>query len=292
MRNQRTIVSPVKVSGFGYWSGLDINVEFHPAPINSGIVFVRTDLPSQPRIAVGINQRIDALRRTSLAAGDAAVEMTEHICAALLGLKIDNCEVRVDRAEMPGSDGSCIEFCECLLEAGIREQSAPTRPLIVTQTIRVGDDKHWVEARPLTESELKGGETLRITYDLNYSECAAVGQQTISVAVDEQRFLKQLAPARTFLLDHEAAWLRQQGLGVRVSYQDLLVFNQDGPIDNQLRYADECVRHKAMDVVGDLALVGREIVGHVSAYRSGHQLNAELAQALLEAEASGQREVA
>lgn len=279
-RNQQTIGRSVSVSGFGYWSGLDIEIEFRPAPVDHGWAFVRTDLPNQPKIQVHANNRVDALRRTTLEANSASVEMIEHICAALMGLQIDNCEIRVDRAEMPGSDGSSWEFVGALLEAGVVKQAQPRNVLTIHETVRVGDAKCWIEARP------DSTPGLTVSYELNYENCAAIGHQFFELTLTPNRFVKELAPARTFLLEHEAQWLRQQGLGARVSYQQLLVFGPEGPIDNQLRFEDECVRHKALDVVGDLALAGCDIQGRIIACRSGHQLNAELVQALLDSAAS------
>lgn len=279
-RQQQTIGRPVSVQGFGYWSGLDINVEFRPAPENTGWVFVRTDLPDQPQIKVHVNHRVDALRRTTLAVGTASVEMIEHICAALVGLQIDNCEIRVDRAEMPGSDGSSWEFVAGLLEAGVVRQAATREVHTIRDVVRVGDAQSWIEARP------DSTPGLTVSYELNYPNCAAIGQQQFELTLTPRRFVKELAPARTFLLEEEAKWLRQQGLGGRVSYQQLLVFNDEGPIDNQLRFPNECVRHKALDVVGDLALAGCDIQGRIVAHRSGHHLNAELVQTLLDSVAA------
>lgn len=256
-------------------------IEFRPAPVDFGWRFVRTDLADQPEIQVHADQRVDALRRTTLEANCASVEMVEHICAALVGLQIDNCEIRVDRAEMPGSDGSSWEFVAALLEAGTVKQAKPRSVLQVQQVVRVGDETSWIEAQP---SSTPG---LTVAYELNYENCPAIGHQKFELTLSPHRFMKELAPARTFLLEQEAQWLRQQGLGARVSYKQLLVFGEDGPIDNQLRFRDECVRHKALDVVGDLALAGCDIQGRIVACRSGHQLNAELVQALLEA-AGGQ----
>lgn len=283
-RKQQTIARAVSVQGFGYWSGLDIHVEFRPAPVNSGWVFVRTDLADQPELLVHVKHRADAMRRTTLAVGTASVEMIEHICAALVGLQIDNCEIRVDRAEMPASDGSSWEFVGALLEAGIVQQSLARQCLQVTKATRVGDETSWIEAHP----DSRPG--LTVCYELDYPNCQSIGKQQIEVNLTPHRFVKELAPARTFLLEEEAKWLRQQGLGARVSYQNLLVFGEDGPIDNKLRFADECVRHKALDVVGDLALAGCDIQGRIVAHRSGHKLNAELVQALLSAKEAEQRQ--
>jgi UDP-3-O-acyl N-acetylglucosamine deacetylase len=274
-RYQRTIARPAQVTGFGYWSGQDCQVDFRPAPVDRGITFIRRDLTPAVCIPATWAQRVDTPRRTTLMALTARVEMVEHILAALAGLHIDNCEVVVSAAEMPGCDGSCLPFTNALLDAGIVEQRAERPQWVVRRTTRVGDGQRWVEIRP------PEGTGLTLQYHLDYGPGSAIGRQSIRVNLTPEAFYRALAPARTFLLDSEARQLRQQGLGTRVTSHDLLVFDERGPIGNRLRFPDECVRHKTLDLVGDLALAGCDLVGHVVAYRSGHQLNAELVTTLL-----------
>jgi UDP-3-O-acyl N-acetylglucosamine deacetylase len=275
LRRQQTIARPCAVSGFGYWSGQDAVVEFHPAPPHTGVVFVRDDVPAFNRIAARVQHRVEVPRRTALAEGAARVEMIEHVMAALAGLQIDNCEVHVAAAEIPGCDGSSQPFVSALLEAGITPQDASRPRLIVTEVTRVGDENAWVEMRPVK------GDRLSLTYKLDYGPNHPIGKQSFSLDVTPQSFCSELASARTFLMQEEAEWLRQRGLGTRVTPRDLLVFGPDGVIDNALRYEDECVRHKTLDLVGDLALAGCDLVGQVVACRSGHRLNAELVKLLL-----------
>jgi UDP-3-O-[3-hydroxymyristoyl] N-acetylglucosamine deacetylase len=275
LRQQFTIAAPVHVEGFGYWSGQDVRVEFRPAPPDTGIVFVRSDLDEPRFIPAVLGNRVEAQRRTTLAADGTTVEMVEHVLASLAGLQIDNCEVWVDRAEMPGCDGSSQPFVAALSAAEPVAQPASRDTLVITDTLRVGDEKCWVEASP----EPYG--TLSLQYELDYGVQGSIGRQALAVCLTPSTFRAELATARTFILQEEAEWLRQQGLGQRVTCQDLLVFDQHGPIDNPLRFADECVRHKTLDLVGDLALAGCDIQGRIRAYRSGHRLNAELMQELL-----------
>jgi UDP-3-O-[3-hydroxymyristoyl] N-acetylglucosamine deacetylase len=275
LRHQRTLALPCTVTGFGYWSGRDVTVELRPAPPHSGIAFVRRDLDPPRRIAADVARRIEVPRRTTLVANGAQVEMVEHVLAALYGLAIDNCEVWVDSSELPGLDGSCQPLVEALVAAGTVEQPARRRRLIVTDVTRVGDDECWVEARPIR------GNVLAIKYRLDYGSNSPIGRQTIELKISPQVFRTELASARTFVLAEEAEWLKQRGLGQRVTNQDLLIFGPEGPLDNELRMEDECVRHKALDLVGDLALLGCDLVGHVVAQKSGHRLNAELVKALL-----------
>jgi UDP-3-O-acyl N-acetylglucosamine deacetylase len=282
-RQQRTIAQPVAVEGFGYWSGRDVRVEFRPAAAMTGVVFVRDDLPGAPRIPAAVAHRVEIPRRTALSCNKANVEMIEHILAALAGLAIDNCEVRVNQPEMPGCDGSSQPYVEALDRAGVVLQDAMRDQLVVREITRLGNEDSWIEARPVSTPGLS------IRYRLDYGPNNAIGRQTLTLTVNPKTFREQLANCRTFMLKEEADWLLEQGLGARASMQDLLVFGDTGPIDNTLRFADECVRHKILDMVGDFALAGCDIVGQFVAYKSGHRLNAEMVRVLL---AEGLRVVA
>lgn len=272
---QQTLAAPAVVQGFGYYSGLDVRVEFRPAPADAGIVFVRRDLGPQARIPAHYGLRRDVPRRTNLRRRDAEAAMVEHVLAALAGLAVDNCEIWVDQAEMPGCDGSAAAFVEAIHAVGIVEQDAPAATLKIARTVRIEHGNCWIEASPNPQGRL------RLEYRLDYRHDQVVGRQTACVTVTPESFAAELAPCRTFLLASEAEQLRAGGLGGRVTPRDLLVFGEHGPIDNALRFPNECARHKALDVLGDLALVGRRIIGNVTAYRSGHRLNAELASRLL-----------
>jgi UDP-3-O-[3-hydroxymyristoyl] N-acetylglucosamine deacetylase len=274
-RSQHTIAEPVSVTGFGYWSGQDIRVEFRPAAAESGLVFIRQDIDSHPRIPAVVANRIETPLRTTLVSNGVSVEMVEHIMAACVGIQVDNCEIWVDQSEMPGCDGSSRAFVEALDKAGIVEQDAARSQLVVTEVTRVGDEDSWVEVRPRARGEFA------VKYRLDYGPENAIGRQTMELVVTPDTFRKELASARTFLLEAEAEWLRSRGLGARVTVEDLIVFGDTGPIGNELRYEDECVRHKTLDLVGDFALAGCDIVGQVIAHRSGHRLNAELVRELL-----------
>jgi UDP-3-O-acyl N-acetylglucosamine deacetylase len=275
-RRQRTLARPVTVTGFGYYSGRDIQVEFWPAAEYAGITFVRHDLGPGARIPAIAAHRIDMPRRTTLELNGARVEMVEHVMAALAGLRIDNCEVWVDAAEMPGCDGSAQAFVEAIDAAGVVEQRSPVSQIVVRQTVRVGTDDQWIEAQPSRSAGLS------ITYDLNFASHAVIGRQTYGIDLTPASFCRELASCRTFITEDVAQAMLAEGRGLRVTPRDLLIFGSHGPVENTLRHSDECVRHKVLDVVGDLALTGCEIIGHVVAHRCGHKLNAELAKRLLE----------
>ncbi len=276
MISQHSIVGRASVAGFGYWSGKDVRIEFRPAAAGAGITFVRSDLGPAARVPAAVAHRCECPRRTNLRRGPVQVEMVEHVLAALVGLEIDNCEVWTNQAEMPGCDGSAGPFVDALVRARIVEQGAPAATLDVTEPIRVGDGDAWIEAQPT------GDDLLHIEYRLDYPRSPSIGRQIARTAVTPEAFRREMATCRTFLLASEADALRNQGLGGRVTMRDLLVFGEDGPIDNTLRFPNECARHKALDVLGDLALAGRRLIGRVIACRSGHRLHAELTRQLVE----------
>jgi UDP-3-O-[3-hydroxymyristoyl] N-acetylglucosamine deacetylase/3-hydroxyacyl-[acyl-carrier-protein] dehydratase len=208
--------------------------------------------------------------------------MIEHVMAALAGLRIDNCAVELDASETPGCDGSSRAFVEALCQAGVVEQSRKREVLSIDRPITVRDGASTLTAFP------GAGDDLVLTYNLDYPPETPIGRQCLFLELSPETFQRELAPSRTFLLESEARAMQQAGLGRRLSPADLLIFGQEGPIGNHLRFPDECVRHKILDMVGDLALLGRDLAGHVVAHRSGHMLNAELVRGLLQsAEQSG-----
>jgi UDP-3-O-[3-hydroxymyristoyl] N-acetylglucosamine deacetylase len=273
---QQTIAGRAVVEGFGYWSGRDVRLEFRPAPAGAGVTFVRSDLGPAARLPVSGDLRIEVPRRTNLRLGRVDVEMVEHVLAALAGLCIDNCEVWTNQAEMPGCDGSAAPFVDALLRAGLVQQGAEAARLVVGDVLRVTEGEAWIEARPS-----QGGQ-LSIEYRLDYPNACVIGRQISRTTLTPERFRRELAPCRTFVLRSEAEQLVRQGLGTRVTPRDLLLFDEFGPVENRLRFPNECARHKALDVLGDLALAGRRLVGEFVAHRSGHRLHAELTRQLVE----------
>jgi UDP-3-O-[3-hydroxymyristoyl] N-acetylglucosamine deacetylase len=274
MRTQQTIRRPVSVAGTGYWSGRAVRVDFLPAAAGAGLVFVRADVGVPVRIPASVEYRVEATARTNLAAAGVQLQMVEHALSALAGLGIDCCVVRVDAEEMPGLDGSSRAFVDALDEAGLEPLGPPVEPLVVAEVVREGDDLSWIEASPPRFAGLS------IDYELDYG-AGPIGRQTLAIRVTPETYREELAAARTFISLEEAARLRAGGMALGVGYQDLLVFDERGPVDNALRWPDECVRHKVLDLVGDLALVGRPLHAHVRACRSGHRLNGALASRLV-----------
>lgn len=273
-RMQRTISQSAIVEGVGYWSGKQVRLEFRPAPAGSGITFVRDDLGPGARIPALAEYRVDAPRRTNLRCEGARVDMVEHVLASLAGLQVDNCEIGVDQQEMPGCDGSALAFVEALGRAGIVEQSQPVECLLVTEPVRVQRGECWIEALPAATGKYQ------VEYFLEYPYDSVIGRQNFAVELTVESFLRELAPCRTFVLQREAVQMVRSGLGRHVTPRDLLVFSERGVIDNRLRFANECARHKVLDVIGDMALTGCQILGKIVASRSGHQLHGALAEQL------------
>lgn len=276
-RLQRTIAREAEVRGVGFIQGADVAVRFCPAEADQGVVFVRTDLPGRPSVPAHIRHVIPRQRRTTLQQGEATVEMVEHVMAALAGLRIDNCLVEIDASETPGCDGSSQAFVEALNGAGVVELDRERETLVIERPMTVREGNAVLTAHPGND------EGLVLSYHLDYGRQTPIGSQSLFVDVSPETFCEELAPSRTFLLENEAKALRAAGIGSRTTESDLLIFGPDGVIGNQLRYRDECVRHKILDMVGDLALLAKDLSGHVVAHRSGHQLNAALVRKLWEA---------
>ena len=274
-RRQTTLGDSAGVEGFGFWSGRDVRAEFRPAAADTGIVFVRSDLPGLPRIPAHIDYCIETPLRTTLRNGVASVEMVEHLLAALFGLQVDNCEIWVNAPEMPGLDGSSRAAVKAIRSCGLVVLDAWQPCWTITEPIRVGDEKSWIEARP------SGCPGFFAQASIDYGRQGPIGEQSLELEITPHSFSRELADARTFILKKEAECLRDQGLATRVEPTDVLVLDDCGPIDNQWRFFDECVRHKLLDLVGDLSLAGCDLSGQLESHCGGHRLNAEMVKAIL-----------
>lgn len=266
-RPQRTIARTAKVSGFGLFCGADVTLEFCPAETDHGVVFERIDPVEPVKVPALIDFVVPQPRCTVIARGGVSVSVIEHVMAALVGLRIDNCLVRLDAPEPPVGDGSSLEFVEALLAVGIVEQDAERHCVVVNQTFLVTEDDHVgiaVQPSPTAEYE--------IGFVLDYGP-GPISRQSLRLPITPESFVSDIADSRTFALEQEVQGLRQQGLALRATPQNALVFSSKGIVDNELRHADECVRHKILDCLGDFALLGCDIVGRFTAMRSGHRLN-------------------
>jgi len=275
-RNQNTLVKSVTLTGFGFWTGKDVSIQFRPAPPDTGIVFVRSDLFGYPRIPALVCNREEKPRQTSLACLGARVDMVEHILAALYGLRIDNCEIWTDQPEMPGFDGSSQVFVTALNKAGIAAQAAKRPVRIVTRAFHVGSDWSYM----VVTTNRRG--VCELQYTLVPEAKYPIQMQQCQTELSPENFCEELAMTRTFIAKDEANALLAQGLCQRVTPQNVLILTGDGPQENRFLYENECARHKTLDMVGDFALLGCDLVGTFESFRGGHSLNAECVRQLLD----------
>ena len=282
---QKTVSKEASFSGPGLFSGEVATVTFAPAEPDSGITFVREQDGKVATIPANVNNVLRRPRRTCLKNGTLFVETIEHCMAALAGMGVDNAVVRVAGGavgELPGGDGSSRPFVDTIREAGIVEQDEPVHPLIIRKPVQITADGASLAALP--------GPTDKLEVIYDFSARSPVGRQVVSFHLGDDDFTAQLAPARTFVFEEEARELRARGLGKHLSPRELLVISGSGPIDNEFRFADECARHKALDLIGDLFLIGRPLRGRIVACKSGHALNHLLARRLLEQDANASRQ--
>ncbi len=283
LKLQKTIGGDGKLSGKGLFSGQDVAVTFRPAEINDGVVFVRTDLPESVRIAAVAGNIAERDRRTALRNGSVSIETPEHCLAAVNALGINNLIIEIDGVELPGFDGSGEEYFRTLEKCGLVEQEAECGEVVVSEAISLIDGDKSIYALPYND------RGLHITYELDYTEHTGVGRQIYTCHLSREHFANNLAAARTFVLEAEARQMQACGIGAHLTPKDILVISSDGPIKNSYRFADECVRHKIVDLIGDLMLVGMPVSGRIVAYKSGHTLNQKLATKLVKMSLSAGR---
>lgn len=264
---QKTIVKPFSISGVGLHKGTLVNVHFKPAAINEGIRFIRVDLPQKTVIKLGEGCVVtdpNVTRCTAISADDAMIVTVEHLTSVLWGLGIDNLTIEIDGEELPGLDGSGLDYLKAFKSAGIHEQDAPKKFYKIQEAIGVSQDGSSLLITP--------ADDFKISYTLNYDH-PGLRSQFYSVTLDEQSFEREIAPCRTFVLEKETKELSAKGLGKGANTTNTLVVGDRGVIDNTLRFPDEFVRHKILDCIGDLFLLGFPIRGHIFATKSGHALN-------------------
>ncbi len=293
--NQRTINKPVSLSGVGLHTGNKTTMTFHPADVNTGVRFVRTDVPNCPQILADIAHVVDNSRDTTIGVGDVHIRQVEHTLAAIYGLEIDNILVELDSNEPPVGDGSAMPIVEVLQEAGFKEQDSPKDFLEIEEVITYTLPEKGIDIVAFPSDEF------RITFMVDYQNIA-LGTQYTSMYSLEDEFVSEFASARTFCFLHEVEALHDQGLiqGGNLDNAVVIVdrqleddelnvlakrFHLKGDVklgtngilgDKELRYYNEPVRHKALDLIGDLALLGVPLKAHVIAARSGHAAHVEL----------------
>lgn len=268
MELEKTIKKEVTFKGKGLQTGRKVSMNCKPFPAHSGVVFKRTDLEGSPQIRLR-----DAVlsegekRRTTIGLGKVQIQTVEHFLASLWALGIDNLMVEVDGSELPALDGSAYEFFKSLKEAGTIEQDSPRKVVRIDEEIAVTDGGRSISVLPK--------EGFSVSYLIDYKvEC--IGRQIFEAELDEESFAREIARARTFCLKREALLLFLSGHGRGASFNNTLILGNKGPVGTKFRFSDEPVRHKVLDLIGDLYLLGIRIEGKVVAEKSGHSLNSML----------------
>ncbi len=284
MTRQRTLKNVIRATGVGLHSGEKVFLTLRPAPIDTGIVFRRVDLDPVIEIPARGELVSETTLCTGLSCGPAKVQTVEHLLSAMAGLGIDNAYVELSAAEVPIMDGSAGPFVFLLQSAGIAEQDAPKRFIRILHPVEVREGDKWARFTP------HDGFRLDFTVEFNHPAIPAA-QSSASIDFSTSRYIKEVSRARTFGFMHDLEYMRERNLGLGGSMDNAIVLdefrvlNEDG-----LRYADEFVRHKILDAVGDLYLAGHAVIGAYQGFKSGHALNNKLVRALL-AETSAWEEV-
>ncbi len=267
MRFETTIQRPVEVSGVGLHSGVPVRIRVLPAPVSTGIVFLRSDLDNFPIPALWRHvARVSYA--TSLMRKGVLISTTEHLLSTFYSLGIDNAFIEIDNLEVPILDGSGMPFVELIREAGMKQYRRKRRYLRIKRPISVEDRGKRITILP--------DDSFRLTCDVHFDH-PLVGKQALEMEVTPQRYAEQIAPARTFGFEYELDAMRNMGLIRGATLENAVCFNREAVLNpGGLRFPDECCRHKALDLIGDLALLGRPLLGHVIAERAGHAMHAAL----------------
>jgi UDP-3-O-[3-hydroxymyristoyl] N-acetylglucosamine deacetylase len=264
---ESTVQRPVEATGVGLHSGVPVNMRILPAPVSTGIVFLRTDLDNFP-IPASWRHVARVSYATSLMRQGVLLSTTEHLLSVFYSMGIDNAFVEIDNLEVPILDGSGQPFVELLRQAGVRQYRRKRRYLRIRRPVSVEDRGKRISILP--------AESFRLTCETDFPH-PLVGRQTLELELTPSRYAAEIAPARTFGFEYELDQMRDMGLIRGATLDNAVCFTRDGVLNpGGLRMADECCRHKALDLIGDLALLGRPLLGHVIAERAGHAMHAAL----------------
>lgn len=267
---EQTIAAPLEFSGVGLHSGAPVKMRLLPAPAGSGIVFRRTDLDNFEIPATGRNVA-KVSYATSLMRQSVLISTTEHLLSALIGMGVDNVIVEIDNLELPILDGSALPYVEAFQSAGIREQRRRRETLRVLHPVEVREGEKFIGVYP--------GAGYRVSYTIDFP--APIGRQETCIDLAAETYGSEIAPARTFGYKADERKLRDMGLIRGASAENAIILGANGPENGPLRFPDEYVRHKVLDLIGDLALAGRRLEGHVVAVRAGHAMHTALVSRLL-----------
>ena len=275
MFRQRTLKSLVRAAGVGLHTGQRVKIALRPAAADSGIVFRRMDLPGEPEVPARAELVGDTRLASTIERGGVKVHTVEHLMSALAGLGVDNAYVDLDGPELPIMDGSAAPFVLLLQQAGIEEQAAAKQFVRVSRPVEVREGDKWARLDPY--------EGFRLSFSIAFNH-PVIDRSGQSVTVDfaETSYLKEIARARTFGFMHDVEQLRENGLALGGGLDNAVVLDEHRVLNAEgLRFTDEFIRHKVLDAIGDLYLLGRPLLGAFSAHKSGHGLNNRLVRALL-----------
>jgi UDP-3-O-[3-hydroxymyristoyl] N-acetylglucosamine deacetylase len=267
LRFENTVQRAVEARGIGLHSGVAVHIRILPAPVSTGIVFLRTDLDNFP-IPASWRHVARVSYATSLMRQGVLLSTTEHLLSVFYSMGIDNAFVEIDNLEVPILDGSGQPFVELIAQAGVHHYRRRRRYLRIRRPVSVEDRGKRISILP--------AESFRLTCEIDFAH-PLVGRQSVELEVTPERYAAEIAPARTFGFEYELGQMRNMGLIRGASLENAVCFTREGVLNpGGLRAADECCRHKALDLIGDLALLGRPLLGHVIAERAGHAMHAAL----------------
>lgn len=274
---QRTLESATCCTGTGLHTGREVSLTLRPADPDTGIVFIRKDLPEAVRIKAEMKAISASAFATTLESRGVSIATVEHLLAAISGLDIDNVIVEVDAPEVPIMDGSAAPFVSLIGDAGIVEQNQPRKYIVIRKTVRIAEGERRIEFCPST-----GG--LKISYTVDFDH-PVISKQFYEVSSPGTAFQEEISPARTFGFLSDVAELRSRGYAQGGSLENAIVVDDFGVLNEEgLRFRDEFVRHKILDLIGDLSLLGHPLVCHINAYKSGHNMNHNLLKEMLSRE--------
>ena len=270
---QTTLAAEASYTGIGLHSGREVHMVLKPAPADTGLVFVRTDLEGQPQIHATASNVTSTMRATTVEENGCKVFTIEHLMSAFHALRIDNCYIEIDAEEPPVADGSSLAFFQKMKDAGVKELVAERKEIVIDKVYRIDDEEsnRFVMVLPY--------DGFRVSFT-SVNPHKLIGVQYENFEISPELYEQEIAPARTIAYEQEIEALRNMGLGLGGTLESVIVYNDEGWL-NPLHFEDELVRHKILDVIGDLRLAG-PIRGHVIAVASGHALNTNLAKKLVE----------
>lgn len=267
---QRTIGTAIKTSGVGLHTGCNVTLQLKPAPPNTGVIFRRVDL--QKFEIEAIRDRVSrVVLATTLMKKGVMLSTVEHLLSAIYGIGIDNIYIDIDSLEVPILDGSALPFVKMIKQSGIREQNKKRTYLKVTKPIRLEDGDKFISIEPCS--------TFHISYEIDFDH-PAIGHQTLDVELTPKVYTEEISYARTFGFYSEVEELRQKGLIRGGSFENAVVLSETEIMNGPLRSKDEFVRHKMLDLIGDISLCGYPLIGHIKAHKTGHALHTDMATVL------------